>query len=546
VKLKSAFRSVRSSAAAKCRSRRPSRAFESLEPRQMLTITFLFDYSMDTSNFFNTQTKRNALLYAAHSLADVLGDGLDAIKPSGGNTWSLTVTNPSTNAKKTFNNPSLAENIIKVFVGARDISSVGLTTSAAYSSSGSSAWNTLVKTRGETGATGSTLTDYAPKYASIAFDNADTKWHFGKTTNGLDDDEVDFISVAMHELGHVLGFSTANGAWTRLISGGTFNGPKTKAANNNRGVPVSSDNKHFKDGASFEGLELAMDPVIEDGTRKFFSKIEFSAMDDFGWTISGRDESIYEAKHHLTHLIDPDSELSTEDSFVLNGAMNDAKDVDFFRVFAEEGSTLRASVSPASGFDTYLKLYDSAGTPVRTGDQGDQGQKDSVTYTFTRSDYFYVAVSSYGNHNYDPFKGGSGVNGPTGNYRLVVTVGDSGPNVKANSVASGSLTKTGSASLILTSGNSTINAGSIAGTQAVIAQPATLSTSSFTVTGAANLRFTHATSTGSNPTLSGITSPPVDASTPPNPLAGDQSAGSSQVTSDPLNCELVDEVIDVA
>ena len=83
-----------------------------------------------------------------------------------------------------------------------------------YSISGTQAWLNTVEYAGHSG--------FAPWGGSITFDS-DQNWHFGSSTAGLDSNELDFYSVAVHELGHVLGIGTAP-QWENQVSGGAFRG----------------------------------------------------------------------------------------------------------------------------------------------------------------------------------------------------------------------------------------------------------------------------------------------------------------------------------
>ena len=81
---------------------------------------------------------------------------------------------------------------------------------------GTPEFTTTVASRGE--APGSV--DIGPWGGSIAFTtNPAVQYHFAADTVDLDPDEMDFLTVAMHELYHVLGFGTS-GAWEANIGMG--------------------------------------------------------------------------------------------------------------------------------------------------------------------------------------------------------------------------------------------------------------------------------------------------------------------------------------
>jgi len=90
-----------------------------LEPRVVLSLNIAFDYSYDSTGFFNTQAKKDLLQAAANSIAGAVGNTLSAITPGGGNTWSPDFFNPSNPGQDvTLVNPSVPANTIVIYVGA--------------------------------------------------------------------------------------------------------------------------------------------------------------------------------------------------------------------------------------------------------------------------------------------------------------------------------------------------------------------------------------------------------------------------------------------
>ena len=262
------------------------RFVESLEDRRLMSLSIQFDYRYDTSGFFKDQARRDVLSAAAASVTARLNDTFAAITPSGDNTWSVTLRNPANGTSTTLENPSIPENKIVVFVGARDLegTTLGQGGPTGWSATGTTAWTQLVRGRGQPGAVNTPRTDFAPKTGAIAFDSP-TSWYFGKTTGGLTANLTDFFSVAAHELGHVLGIGAGSETWTALASGGAFHGPKSQAVYGGA-VPLMADGQHFKDGITVGGVETALDPTLKKGTRKLYTTLDFAALDDIGYDVA--------------------------------------------------------------------------------------------------------------------------------------------------------------------------------------------------------------------------------------------------------------------
>ncbi|UCD51684.1 MAG: DUF11 domain-containing protein, partial [Phycisphaerales bacterium] len=255
------------------------------------------DYTFDTNGFFDTQEKKDLLQLAADTILAAFGDDLDAISPGGSNTWTATFENPSTGATESIADLVVAENELIIYAGGRDLSGTpegammnGLGGPGGGTVSGSPAFVAAVTTRGEAGADAPNPTDFGPWGGSIAFDtHPDAKFHFGQTTEGLDPDEVDFLSVALHELGHLLGIGTS-ASWDTFVDSVNreFTGPASVAQYDLGGnIPLELGLGHWLDGTTDGGVETAMDPLMTVGTRKLFTSLDFAALDDIGWDVFG-------------------------------------------------------------------------------------------------------------------------------------------------------------------------------------------------------------------------------------------------------------------
>ena len=268
----------------KQRSRSRQTATETLEDRLLLTINFNFDYTYDTGNFFNTNAKKQVLELAGEIIGSQLEDNLDAINPSGSNDWRAIFPRPDNGNSVEVSNPSIAENELLVYVGARALDGpVGNGGFGGFWASGSSAFRNTVDFRGQSGE--SSGNDHGPWGGQLTF-NTSTNYHFGETVEGLENDETDFLSVAVHEISHLLGFGLSDSFETHVTGSGKFNGPKAVAEYDGSGnVPLAGSESHIESSITDEGREAAMDPGVLRGERKLLTKLDWAVLADIGWEV---------------------------------------------------------------------------------------------------------------------------------------------------------------------------------------------------------------------------------------------------------------------
>jgi hypothetical protein len=251
---------------------------ECLEAREVpAALQITFDYRFDASGFFTDPTRRATLEQAGRDVASRLNNSVDlaAITPAGSNSWTATTFDPSNPSRQvSVSNLTVGTDQMVVFVGAEAGTlggEAGLGGSGGYSASGQSDWFNLLRGRGRSG--------FASWGGSIAF-GRDTNWNFGLGAPA--GAQTDFYSVAVHELGHVLGFGTST-QWTGLVSGGRFTGANARAAYGSN-PPV--DSGHWKQGITAGGAAVSMQPYISAGTRVTFSNLDYAALADIGWDVS--------------------------------------------------------------------------------------------------------------------------------------------------------------------------------------------------------------------------------------------------------------------
>jgi hypothetical protein len=181
--------------------------------------------------------------------------------------------------------------VIKVYVGSRslDIPDGGSGGAGGAVVSGSPAFLDNTASRGQSGALSNPKTDFGPWGGSIGFDIG-TPWYFGLTSGGLTSNKVDFLSVATHELAHLLGFSASQPSWSAKVSGALFTGANATAANG--GVAPTVSGSHWlgmnsKVGPNGPTQVALMDASVPTGTRRQVTLLDWAAMTDVGWRLAG-------------------------------------------------------------------------------------------------------------------------------------------------------------------------------------------------------------------------------------------------------------------
>jgi len=257
-----------------------------LEGRVLLSLTIDIDYSYDANNFFNTPARRAVLQQAAAADAAVINDSLAAITPAGSNTWSATFPDPATGTNRSVPGRQVPADTVVIYVGGGalpDNGAAGQGSTGGYSASGDRNWLNLLAARGKAGALTAPATAYGPWGGAITFDDSgSTAWYFGQSASGIASTQTDFLSVAEHEIGHVLGLGTAP-SWQALVSGAAFHGSHAEALNNGRPVPTDAAGAHWADGTRSGGGPALMDPILTEGTRVQITPLDAAGLADIGW-----------------------------------------------------------------------------------------------------------------------------------------------------------------------------------------------------------------------------------------------------------------------
>lgn len=249
------------------------------------TFDIRFDYRFDSKGLFDDPDKRIALEAAGAIWGRAIGDDFAPV-PAGTEVLSRDPEDPSSPGEVFTLDYEIADLVVFVGFASLDGASGVLAASTHSAAIGSVSDPTLAAALADRfhGA------DFEPWTGWIAFDE-DEPWFFDSTPE--DDGDLpggspDFLSVALHELGHVLGFGAAD-AFVALVdsSGMTFGGASASASYGGP-VPLDTDLMHIEPSVRVEGMRPLMDPSDAHGERSVITSLDFAFFEDLGYVAAGR------------------------------------------------------------------------------------------------------------------------------------------------------------------------------------------------------------------------------------------------------------------
>lgn len=308
------------------------------------------DYTYDTNNFFDTTAKRDALKAAADRWSSVITSTLLPVAPGGTGSgtpagWRIGFSHPGivnsnfqlstasgsgtdpligAGAANGYGFPGLQANKWILYAGGRNLGSAlgeggtgtGVNFTTTFDDLNGPMHRGLI---GNTPGFGSS-NDLPVWGGSVSFNTATSNWHFGIST-AAPIGQIDFYSIALHEIGHALGLSLSFNQWTNNVSGSNYNGANAvKYYNEDNGTSVTSlamvdaGNFHWQDGAydskiyalgnpNYAGTvgagvlqDLLMEPIANfTGTvrRLEITNADVGALQDLGWNIAIPEPTTY-------------------------------------------------------------------------------------------------------------------------------------------------------------------------------------------------------------------------------------------------------------
>jgi|GEM_PF-6231991 len=302
------------------------------------------DYKYDTNNFFDSAEKRAVLEAAAARYSRIIdsellaidtdyeipcGNGVDQLCPSA---WRIGFSHPGTGelyqvsttesedvdiisiAADEYGFPGLQANQWILYAGGGPISSAGkggTATGANYTGTYDDENGPMHRGVFPSDPIDSIM-DLPTWGGSVAFDTRQA-WYFDlDSVPELGSEEIDFYTIALHEIGHALGMSTTWNQWQQHVNGEYYNGDEAVAAyneDNNTSVSqlrlVNNFDSHWQntsDQQSFifsageptrvgtagrELQDLLLDPQASftpDVARFELTNVDVASLRDIGWS----------------------------------------------------------------------------------------------------------------------------------------------------------------------------------------------------------------------------------------------------------------------
>ncbi|MEM9145894.1 MAG: DUF4214 domain-containing protein [Pseudomonadota bacterium] len=242
-----------------------------------MTFDIEFDYSLDSSGFFDDPAVRAVLEAAAAEWEGIIldefedvpaGIAFDVSDPNGGpGSFRVVLDQPIDD--------------VLIFVGATDLpDSLGFGGPTGLNLDGFLVGDALGR-RFESDFRGDGPVTDVEYYAGVITFATNVNWNISLDPPGPFED--DLYTTVLHEIGHVLGVGTS-AAFDTQVSNGRAVGPNALAVTDGAGVPLD-DTLHVLDG--FNGDQVLLDPITITGTTKTATDIDLALLADIGFEIEG-------------------------------------------------------------------------------------------------------------------------------------------------------------------------------------------------------------------------------------------------------------------
>ncbi len=238
-----------------------------------MSFDISFDYRFDTAGFY-TQEVRAALEAAAGIWEEIILDEFPDFKAG----QPIVISNPETNERETFALENDIDDLL-IFMGARPLEGALALAGPSGGSflAGDANFLRIASNFRDQGPT----TDFEPYVGVIQFD-PDYNWGFN--IDAPEAGKQDFISTALHEIGHVLGI-VSSGVFESQVEDRVFIGVNAKAVTGGTGIQLEPTFAHI--ARDLPGGPSVMDTYNRQGERQLPSNLDKAILADIGYEIAG-------------------------------------------------------------------------------------------------------------------------------------------------------------------------------------------------------------------------------------------------------------------
>lgn len=246
-----------------------------------MSLNIKFDYRFDQSNFFTPEI-REILEQAADIWSSYIQDDFKAIPA--GETLQLNINN-------TQQEIVLTEPIddLLIFASYSDLSP-----NESFLGRGTFAANFVVGSDRQQRIEGD---DFEPWLGKIEFNQAArNNFYFDdtpETANDIPFNRQDFLSLTLHEIGHILGIGVSQAFFDQIIDG-EFTGSTSKKLNGGRNIPLDDAEAHIEEDFSLDPQSDALlDQIFTFGDRNLPTDLDLAILADLGYEILAESTPVY-------------------------------------------------------------------------------------------------------------------------------------------------------------------------------------------------------------------------------------------------------------
>lgn len=238
--------------------------------------------------------------------------------------------------------------------------------------------------------------DFQPWLGTIEFNSSADFFYFDPTPESDDDipfNKQDFLSLSLHEIGHVLGIGISN-AFLNQVENGEFTGKQSVNLNNGKFVPLDEDINHIENGFSLDpDADALLDKTFTFGERNLPTNLDLAILADIGYDVIAYDDVPvhrffqYEKGFHFYTADENERESVYERS--IDGELNYKYENVAYRVLASDTDILTGNKIEGAS-PVYRFFNQDTGSHLYTMDEGEKNYIDANldNYSFDGINYY--------------------------------------------------------------------------------------------------------------------------------------------------------------